>query len=207
MLKTMLKIIKCLFIIMILQVLVSCDTYSTKDLISEGFKIKKEEFGNFNELIKIAGSLNPNPCVVYQISTSRTTSYFSFISLKYNDDTSFVIEDEMFEYDEHLENRVRDNMPYENCSDFSFMENLYVKFPLDFHRNKQYNYASIIYCMDKDKLLKLLPELIAYDNKTIENLKDDSEHWIYFYDDKWAISTSSLVYKTSKEDCNQIMLE
>ena len=203
----MLKIIKCLFVIMMLQVFVSCDTYSTEDLISEGLKIKNEDFSNFNKLIEIADSLNPSPCIVCQISTSRSTSYFSFISLKYNDDTSFVIEDEMFEYDEHLEKRVRDNMPYENCSDFRFMKKLYVTFPLDFHRDKRYNYASLIYCMDKDKLLKLLPKLIAYDNKTIKNLIDDSEHWIYFYDDKWAVSTSSLVYKTSKEDCNQIMLE
>ena len=201
------KIIKWITGIIISLILVSCDTYSTNDLIQEGAEIKLKYSLELNGLIIIADSLAEKPCVNYQISTSKTTNYFAFEEFVYNKERDIILSGEVFNYDENLEKKIGDIIPREHITNFNFVKNGFVIFFLGSIRDKKLNYASLIYCINKEKFFKLFPDYKVYNEETINELKDITENWVYFYDNNWAITTSSTVYKMSKEECNQIMME
>lgn len=199
--------IKFIVLVFLAMAIMSCDTYSTKDLIDAGSRIKRVNSEKLKQLSQKASELAESPCVLYQISTSRERTYFAFESFKYDTTRNATLLDEVYDYDDELVSFMRENIPYKEMTDYGFLKDVYVEFYLEFYRDKELDNTSLLYVIDKETFLKLYPNFKEYNEENIHNLTNKSENWIYFYDDEWAITTSSTVYKMPQKECLKIVGE
>ena len=192
-----------LILVFSLIFLSACNIYTANDMIDKVGEVKKINTKNLTKIIELTKHLDVKNYTLYSISTSRTTDGYSF------QEYTFDGEKNKFNGFVDIErinlNTIWDNLPNKEITDFIFVKNIYISFRFDHVRDEQMKYAKLIYCFKKDIFKKLFPDYNFYEKNQLVEIKAN-ENWMYFYDNNWALTTSSDMFKMTKGACEKILV-
>lgn len=183
----------------------SCNMYKANEIIEKGEQTIRKHQHNIEELINISNDLVNKQCRMYMITTSATTDIFLFSEHYYDNENQRIKETGSFiDISESNKNKIWDYRPKSDITEFTFVKNAYIFFKLNKYRSYSNNRAKLIYCYNKDIFMSLFSNY-AFFEKGQQNEINDSLKWVYFYDEHWAITTSSPFFQKTIEECNEII--
>lgn len=192
------------FLIVFLFVFASCNMFHPIDIIDKGKQIIEANRSAFDSLVALSYQIAPDSCSMYGILTSSRTDYFDPNIFYYDKADKNIKEGETFDISSKEEDLINHLLPKEDCSDFMFVKGLYVAFSHDHYRDYDYRYAEIIYCSDKNKFKKLFPDYRFYEKGQEKEIPEKSK-WVYFYDNNWAITTRSIYFHKTQQECLELI--
>ncbi len=180
----------------------SCHMYNSKEIIKRGEQVLSQNKEKLKKIIKISNEIAKDSCVMYKIMTSKTTDIFHFSEYKFNKHTEKIEKGPFLDISNKNKELIWKTLPYEYFSDFTFVKGIYVSFLFDHVRDKKSKYAKLIYFYDKETFKQLFSNYYTfYEKQTniVENKK-----WLYFYDNHWAITTSSDMFRRTTQECKKM---
>ncbi|MFW5879519.1 MAG: hypothetical protein ACOCUV_01710 [bacterium] len=193
------KFYKILLVIFLAINISSCNIYNDEEIIEYGEEAIKLHSNELLNIFYLVNELITDTFTMHSITISNSTNHFVFFTFDYDEkyhDKKFLRKTIKLEPD--LKNIIRNSFPKKKTTSLVILKDIFVSFELYRCRNRQYEYAKLLYIKNKEAFVKLFSEYRLYTSLTEIKNKTD---WVYFYDDRWAITTSSDVMRLTKEEC------
>ena len=194
---------KIVILLFFLFSIISCHIYTPSEIIEKGYKVKESHKEQLKKLIEYTNKLAKDECMMYSIYTSPKTELFEF-SVYYYDKKENKFIESFLDINNKSKNFIQSNLPKKYITDVLFTKDIYAAFDFRHTRDKEYRYAKLIYCHNKEFFKKLFINYTYYEKNQINDINDTC-NWVYFYDDHWAITTSSVVFKLTEEECKNLI--
>jgi hypothetical protein len=181
----------------------SCNIYSDEEIIEFGEEVINLHDEDLLNLFYIVNELITDTFTMHSVSISNTTDQFVFFTFSYDlNNHNKKIFGKSIKIGANLENKIRNFFPKKKTTSLVIFKEVFVSFELYRCRNKQYEYAKLLFVNNKGAFIKLFPEYEILETSSAINNKSN---WVYFYDDQWAITTSSDIIRLTTEECEKLL--
>ena len=140
---------KITIILFLLLSIISCHIYTPNEIIEKGNRIKDEYQIQLKTLIEYSNNLAKDSCTIYSIYTSPKTELFEFSIYNYDKKENKFIES-FLDVSNKSKNVIQSILPKKHITNVIFTKNVYAAFNIRHTRDKEFHYAKLIYCHNKE---------------------------------------------------------
>ena len=180
--------------------LTSCSIYTPNEILEKGEQILEKHKKELIKLDSVFNSFSLGDCKMYFIRTSNRNNQIVCSEFYFKDRIKKIKKRESVHINDQNKYGILKYRPKKTTTYFYFVKNLYSAFEINHCRTENKKSVKLIYCHNKWHFRSLFPDYYYFDDRDKKNIVDTVK-WVYFYDEHWGITNSSVFFKNTRKEC------